>query len=137
LGTSIRGLATALETNSQTDAQQEEFLRLAETENFQANEGAVMSESFITILLSLICNKEKNKFVIRSIKVMLDHLKKDASAFRAFKPNKPLLRKIDMGAHIMSNIPAESETALEFCAFIMRYHRNIDYGDFSESPFVV
>ena len=68
---------------------------------------------------------------------MLDHLKKDASAFRAFKPNKPLLRKIDMGAHIMSNIPSESETALEFCAFIMRYHRNIDYGDFSESPFVV
>jgi len=96
-----------------------------------------MSESFITILLSLICNKEKNKYVIRSIKVMLDHLKKDASAFRAFKPNKPLLRKIDMGAHIMSNIPAEAETALEFCAFIMRYHRNIDYGDFSESPFVV
>ena len=137
MSTSIRGLATALETNSQSDPQQEEFLRLAETEHFQANEGAVMSESFITILLSLICNKEKNKYVIRSIKVMLDHLKKDASAFRAFKPNKPLLRKIDMGAHIMSNIPAEAETALEFCAFIMRYHRNIDYGDFSESPFVV
>ena len=27
--------------------------------------------------------------------------------------------------------------ALEFCAFLMRYHRALDYGDFSENAFVV
>jgi hypothetical protein len=37
----------------------------------------------------------------------------------------------------MSNNNVESESALDLCGFIMRYHRSIDYGDFSDSPYTV
>jgi hypothetical protein len=61
----------------------------------------------------------------------------DANIFAKFKPNKPLLRKMNMGAHIMSTNQSESELALEFCSFLLRYHRALDYGDFSDNPYVV
>ena len=61
----------------------------------------------------------------------------DGSVFSRFKPSKPLLRKMNMGIHIMSTSLQESELALDFCAFLMRYHRGLDYGDFSDNPYVV
>ena len=54
-----------------------------------------------------------------------------------FKPNKPLLRKMNLQEHVMSSIPNEVETSLELCAFLLRYHRAIDYGDFSDNAYVV
>lgn len=61
----------------------------------------------------------------------------DGNVFAKFKPNKPLLRKMNMSAHIMSQSQNESELALEFCSFMLRYHRALDYGDFSDNPYVV
>jgi len=57
--------------------------------------------------------------------------------FAKFKPSKPLLRKMNMSQHILSHTYQESELALEFCAFLLRYHRVLDYGDFSDNPYVV
>ena len=37
----------------------------------------------------------------------------------------------------MSNNPSEVEAALELTQFLLRYHRAIDYGDFSDNPYVV
>jgi len=37
----------------------------------------------------------------------------------------------------MSANPGEVESALELGAFLMRYHRAIDYGDFSDNAYVV
>lgn len=81
--------------------------------------------------------KSNNRFVMRSIKLMLEYLRNDPNIFKVFKPNKPLLRKMDLSVHIMSQTTQESELALEFCGFLMRYHRAVDFGDFSDSPFVV
>lgn len=61
-----------------------------------------MCESFLAILISTISLKTNTKFVMRSIKLMLDYLRNDPNVFRVFKPNKPLLRKMDMSLHIMS-----------------------------------
>ena len=61
----------------------------------------------------------------------------DANVFAKFKPNKPLLRKMNMSAHIMATSHQESELALELCSFLLRYHRALDYGDFSDNPYVV
>ena len=36
----------------------------------------------------------------------------------------------------MSQAPSESELALEFCGFLLRYHRAIDFQDFSDNPYV-
>lgn len=37
----------------------------------------------------------------------------------------------------MSTNPSEVEAALDLAQFLLRYHRAVDYGDFSENPYVV
>lgn len=62
----------------------------------------------------------------------------DASVFAKFKPSKPLLRKMNLAQHIMSTTSIqESELALDLCSFLLRYHRGLDYGDFSDNPYCV
>lgn len=61
-----------------------------------------MSVSFLAILISIISMKEDNKFAVRAIKVMHNYLQNDPATFKNFKPNKPLLMKMDLGAHVMS-----------------------------------
>ena len=39
--------------------------------------------------------------------------------------------------HILSANQNESEASLELAAFLLRYHRSVDYGDFSDHPYVV
>ena len=64
-------------------------------------------------------------------------LRHDELVFQLFIPNKPLLKKISLESHILSSDPAEVETALDLAQFLLRYHRTVDYADFSENPFVV
>jgi len=61
----------------------------------------------------------------------------DASVFAKFKPSKPLLRKMNLAQHIMSTSIQESELSLDLCSFLLRYHRGLDYGDFSDNPYCV
>ena len=77
-------------------------MRLAEQKNKLDASNVALSESFLAILISVISMKENNRFVMRSVKVLLNYLRNDPNVFRALKPNKPLLRKMDMGQHIMS-----------------------------------
>ena len=64
-------------------------------------------------------------------------LRFDETVFQNFRPNKPLLRKINIEGHVMSTNPTEVEAALELSQFLLRYHRGVDYGDFSDNPYVV
>jgi len=60
-------------------------------------------EAFLATLISIISLKTDQRFTLRSIKCLLDYLKNDASVFSKFKPSKPLLRKMNLAAHIMSS----------------------------------
>ena len=44
---------------------------------------------------------------------------------------------MNLEEHIMSTNPSEVEAALDLAQFLLRYHRAVDYGDFSENPYVV
>lgn len=44
---------------------------------------------------------------------------------------------MNLEEHVMSTNPTEVEAALELSQFLLRYHRAVDYGDFSENPYVV
>ena len=44
---------------------------------------------------------------------------------------------MNLEAHIMSSNPGEVEAALGLAQFLLRYHRAVDYGDFSENPYAV
>jgi len=42
-----------------------------------------------------------------------------------------------MKAYVLSNSYKDQELALDFCSFLLRYHKDIDYGDFSEDQDVI
>ncbi len=44
---------------------------------------------------------------------------------------------MNLSAYVLSSSPKDAELALDFCAFLLRYHREIDYSDFSDDQFVV
>jgi hypothetical protein len=106
-------------------------------------------EAFLATLISIISLKNDQRFTLRSVKALLEYLKNgeyfwgflycvDANVFAKFKPSKPLLRKMNLAQHIMSTTSIqESELALDLCSFLLRYHRGLDYGDFSENPYCV
>ena len=91
----------------------------------------------MAITISIVSLKQSLAFTIRAIKVLHTFLRYDEVVFSLFRPNKPLLRKMSLESHIMSNNPSEVEAALEFAQFLLRYHRAVDYGDFSDNPYVV
>jgi hypothetical protein len=56
--------------------------------------------------------------------------------FKRFKPNKAIVKNMNLSQYILSTNPKDADLALDFCAFLLRYHRDIDYVDFSEDQFV-
>lgn len=61
----------------------------------------------------------------------------DPKVFKRFKPNKTIVKNMNLSTYVLSSIQRDQEMALDFCAFLLRYHREIDYSDFSEDQFVV
>jgi hypothetical protein len=61
----------------------------------------------------------------------------DPKVFKRFKPNKVIIKNMNMTAYVLSQNFKDQELALDFCAFLLRYHKDIDYSDFSDDQFVV
>jgi len=137
LSKSILELADTLEQGKQNKVQQETFLSLSEANSALNLNDSNLAGSFIAILVSIVTQKDVAQHVVRSLKVLHTYLLNDATVFKSFKPNKMLLKKMELTDHVLSANQQESEAALELCAFIMRYHRSVDYADFSDSPFMV
>jgi len=109
-------------------------------------EGSSLSiiDAFLATVISIISLKQDPLYVQKSMRCFLNYLRNDANVFSRFKPHKPLMRKMNLAVHIMGRFlfilaqnDNESELALEFCNFLLRYHRDLDYGDFSDNPYVV
>ena len=71
-------------------------------------------------------------FTAKAIKVLHTFLRYDQAVFQRMRPNRPLLMKMRLEDHINSTNSVEAESALELAYFFLRYHRAIDFGDFSE-----
>lgn len=48
-----------------------------------------------------------------------------------------IVKNMNMATYILSNNFKDQELALDFCSFLLRYHKEIDYGDFSDDQVVV
>ncbi len=88
-------------------------------------------------VLSLISMKDDTQRCARIIKLLLVYLKNDVTVFNAFNVNKPLIRKLDLESHICSQALPEREAAIELSVFILKFYKQIDFGDFSNNPVVV
>ena len=47
------------------------------------------------------------------------------------------MKNMNMSAFVLSSNPKDADMALDFCAFLLRYQREIDYSDFSDDQYVV
>jgi hypothetical protein len=61
----------------------------------------------------------------------------DPKVFKRFKPNKAIVKNMNLSAFVLSSNTKDADLALDFCAFLLRYHREIDYSDFSDDQYVV
>ncbi len=59
-------------------------------------------EAFLASTIFLIAHKKNTQSVIRAIRLMLKYLRHDPSVFARLKPNKILLRKMNLERHFMS-----------------------------------
>ena len=83
----------------------------------------------------IIAQKQSNpQNITRAMKYLLKYLRNDQSVFTMLKPNRLLLRKINIERHILSSQPSEAAAGLELASFLLRYHADIDYSDFTDDP---
>ena len=52
--------------------------------------------------------------------------------FQRFKPSRQIIRRLNLDRIINSPNVKESDQALDFAAFLLRYHRNLYYEEFSD-----
>jgi len=57
--------------------------------------------------------------------------------FQRFKPSRQIIRRLNLDRIINSANPKEPDQALDFASFLLRYHRNLYYEEFSDEPSVV
>ena len=90
-------------------------------------------ESFMASCIFIIAQKQSNpQNITRAMKYLLKYLRNDQSVFTMLKPNRLLLRKINIERHILSSQPSEAAAGLELASFLLRYHADIDYSDFTD-----
>lgn len=86
------------------------------------------------LVITMISDRAQTNshFSAKAVKILHTFLRFDPLVFQIFRPNKPLLMKMQLDEHILSLNPVASEDALELTYFLLRYHRAVDFGDFSE-----
>ena len=95
--------------------------------------------------MSIVSINPEYKLSIRAIGVLFNYLKNgmsiqliicisliDPKVFKRFKPNKAIVKNMNLSSYVLSTNPKDADLAMDFCAFLLRYHRDIDYSDFSD-----
>ena len=52
--------------------------------------------------------------------------------YSRFRPNRIILRKMNIAQGVLTADEIESDLALDFSSFLLRYNRELDYTDFSD-----
>lgn len=94
---------------------QQAFFNMAEAERRRLPKGSPQedAEAFLAVNISIICAKRSNTYAVKAIKALHTFLRYDSAVFQVFRPSKPLIRKMDLEKHIMSQSAAEVEAALD------------------------
>jgi hypothetical protein len=112
------------------------FFKLAEQRNqLPGNATTNLIDSFLASLVSIVSINHDYKLSVRAIGILFTYLKNDPKVFKRFKPNKAIVKNMNLSSYILSSAPKEVDLALDFCAFLLRYHRDLDYADFSEDQY--
>jgi len=72
-----------------------------------------------------------------ALKILFEYLKNDPQVYARFKPNNVILKKMDIAYSMKSQNPKESDLALDFASFLLRYNKDLDYKDFTDEPEII
>ena len=60
-------------------------------------------DSFLAILVSVISFNQFSKTAVRALKILFEYLKNDSQVYARFKPNKVIIRKMNIASIINGN----------------------------------
>ena len=80
----------------------------------------------------MVTYNKKSQIGPRALKILFEYLKNDPQVYSRFKPNRVILRKMNIEYYVASGTEADSDLALDFSSFLLRYNRDLDYEDFSD-----
>ena len=89
------------------------------------------------MLVSLIGFNAGDPEAVQALKILFEIIKFDEKVFQRFKPSQAILRKLSLDSIIYSKKQVESDLALDFASFLLRYHRLLYYEEFSDDQRVV
>lgn len=89
-------------------------------------------DSFISTIIALVWSCRDKSDACRAVGIFLVFLKEDDRVFARFKPTRVILKKMKLERLLSSKNYDESNKALDFCSFILRYNSDINYNDFSD-----
>jgi len=74
---------------------------------------------------------------VKSLEYLFTFLKNDPQVYCRFKPDKSILIRMNLEVYIESQDKDERNLALNFTSFLLRYHQDLKYDDFSNDEEVV
>ena len=81
-----------------------------------------------------VMKKETMEFGSFCLNTLLRFLRNDERVFQMFRPRQELLSQMHFNIRIKSKDKQLADEACEFASFLLRYHQNLDYSDFSKDP---
>ena len=84
----------------------------------------------------MISFNQFSRTATRALKILFEYLKNDSQVYARFKPNKIIIRKMNIASIINAQKEEDSDLALDFSSFLLRYHRELDYADFADDPLI-
>ncbi|CAI2384862.1 unnamed protein product [Moneuplotes crassus] len=94
-------------------------------------------DSFLVNLVSILSISSDSSSSVKALELLFTFLKNDPQVYARFKPDRDILQKINLDSFIDSSVSDERNLALNFTSFLLRYHQDLDYNDFSEDEHVV
>ena len=135
----VRALKEVVQKFEQQDHSQQtidQFFQIADSrQSLPPNSDAATVEAFLVAVIFLISHKN-GQTETPAIRVMLNYLRHDPNLFARLKPNRVILRKMDLDRHFKSD-QADREASLELASFLLRYHQDIDYMDFTDDSIAI
>lgn len=131
----LKEVSSKLENKDDSQATIDKFFQITEQRDSLPDSSNPVIEQFLASAIFLIAHKKGNS-APRAMRVMLHFLRHDPKVFQRLTPNRMLLRKMNLEKHFKSE-SSDRDVSLEFASFLMRYHVDIDYGDFTDDPFAI
>ena len=94
-------------------------------------------DGFLESYISVIQENRGYPLGIRALRILFKYVKGDDQVFKRFIPSIKTVRSLGLDMVITSSNLKEQDLGLDFSAFILRYHRNVNYEYFTEDGSII